>query len=295
MTSVHHGPRTICPYYRNVHPESRTSPWQAAYLGPMQNRLLSRYAIVLVMACLPAPAAAQAARLASDTILRPPFYALPPGVTKIPPNDTIALRQDVDQFMAKEMADQSIPGAAVAVVQDGRVILLKGYGVADLQTGAKVDPEHTLFRVGSISKAFTATAIMQLVEAGKLDLHTDVNTYLRDLEVPSAFGKPITTAHLLTHTAGFDGRNSGTAAPTETLVEPLGTYLTRELPPRVRPPGETLAYSNHGFTVLGHLLESISGESFDQYMDRHVLAPLKHDAEHVSFHRRYHQAHRDWL
>ena len=230
--------------------------------------------VLLAVACLPLAAHAQAARPGNDTILRPPFYALPPGVPKIPPNDATALRQDVDRLMAKAMADQGVPGAVVAIVQDGRVILLQGYGVADLRTRAKPDPERTLFRVGSVSKSFTATAIMQLVEAGKLDLHADVNRYLRDFKIPNAFGKPVTAADLLTHTAGLDVRNSGTAAPSEALVEPLGTCLARELPPRVRPPGLTLAYSNQGYTVLGHLVESISGESFDDYMDRHVLGSL---------------------
>ena len=229
---------------------------------------------LLAVACLPSAAAAQAGSAVNDTVLRPPFYALPPGVPKIPPNDSAALRDDVDRFMSKAMADESIPGAVVAIVQDGRVILLQGYGVADQRTGVKPDPEHTAFRVGSVSKSFTATAIMQLVEAGKLDLHADVNRYLRDFRIPNAFGKPVTAADLLTHTAGLDVRNSGTAAPGEALIEPLGTYLARELPPRVRPPGLTLAYSNQGYTVLGHLVESISGESFDDYMDRHVLGPL---------------------
>jgi CubicO group peptidase (beta-lactamase class C family) len=226
------------------------------------------------VACLPSVALAQAAHAVNDTILRPPFYALQPGVPKIPPNDTAALRQDVDRFMAKAMADESIPGAVVAIVQDGRVILLKGYGVTDKQTGVAPDPEHTLFRVGSISKAFTATAVMQLAEAGKLDLRADVNRYLTDLKVPSAFRKHITAADLLTHTAGLDGRNNGTAAPSEALIEPVGRYLARELPPRVRPPGNTFAYSNQGFTLLGHIIESVSGESFDDYMERHVLTPL---------------------
>jgi CubicO group peptidase (beta-lactamase class C family) len=247
----------------------------ARYGGCMRSSLpISWRVVAAAVVCVPSAALAQAARSVNDTILRPPFYALQRGVPKIPPNDTAALRQDVDQFMAKAMADESIPGAVVAIVQDGRIILLRGYGVSDEQTGVAPDPERTLFRVGSISKTFTATAIMQLAEAGKLDLHADVNRYLRDVQVPSAFGRPITAADLLTHTAGLDVRNNGTAAPSEALIEPLGLYLARELPPRVRPPGNTLAYSNQGFTLLGHIVESVSGESFDEYMERHVLTPL---------------------
>ena len=95
--------------------------------------------------CVPSAALAQAARSVNDTILRPPFYALQRGVPKIPPNDTAALRQDVDQFMAKAMADESIPGAVVAIVQDGRIILLRGYGVSDKQTGVAPDPSARCF------------------------------------------------------------------------------------------------------------------------------------------------------
>jgi len=240
----------------------------------MRSSLPISRVVAAVVVCVPSAALPQATRAVTDSILRPPFYALQPGVPKIPPNDTATLRQDVDQFMAKAMADRSVPGAVVAIVQDGRVILLKGYGISDKETGAAPDPERTLFHVGSISKTFTATAIMQLAEVGKLDMRADVNRYLRDVQVPSAFGKPITVADLLTHTAGLDVRNNGTAAPSEALIEPLGTYLARELPPRVRPPGNTLAYSNQGFTLLGHIIESISGESFDDYMERHVLTPL---------------------
>ena len=96
-----------------------------------------------------------------------------------------------------------IAGAVVSVVKDGEVLLLKGYGVSDVATAAAVDPATTLFRPGSISKMFTATAVMQLVEAGALQLDRDVNDYL-DFDIPATFAQPITLRHLLTHTAGFE-------------------------------------------------------------------------------------------
>jgi CubicO group peptidase (beta-lactamase class C family) len=91
----------------------------------------------------------------------------------------------------------------VVVVKDGAILLEKGYGYADVAERKPVDPERTLFRAGSVSKLFTWTAVMQLVEQGKLDLDTDINTYL-DFKIPPREGKPITLRNLMTHTPGFD-------------------------------------------------------------------------------------------
>lgn len=162
----------------------------------------------------------------------------------------------VDALVRAELAELRIPGAVVSIVYRGRVLLARGYGLADLERGTPMDPNSTVVRVGSISKPVTATAVMQLAESGALRLDADVNDYLDDVRVPAAFGRPVTAADLLTHTAGFDVRLSGTAAASEDDVLPLGVYLARDLPPRVRPPGRVLAYSNHGYTLLGHLVET---------------------------------------
>jgi CubicO group peptidase (beta-lactamase class C family) len=162
--------------------------------------------------------------------LGPPFYALRPGVSGIGSIDTIRLRGMVDEFMARDMAELRVPGAVVAMVQDGRVILLRGYGIADSATGALVDPSTTLFRLGSVTKPVTALAALQLVEQGRLDLHRDVNEYLTAFQIPAKFERPITAHHLLTHTAGIDVRLHGTAASAENEVQPLGRYLASNLP-----------------------------------------------------------------
>ena len=107
----------------------------------------------------------------------------------------------------------------VAVVKDGEVLFKKGYGYADLKRKKPVDPDLTLFRPGSVSKLFTWTAVMQLVEQGKLDLDKDVNTYL-DFKIPAAFGKPITLRNAMTHTPGF---------------EEVGSNLSPTIPPRCMP------------------------------------------------------------
>ena len=185
-----------------------------------------------------------------------------------------AARAYVDAIVAERMTRSGVPGLVVSVVADGEVLVLRGYGVADLASRAAVDPATTLFRMGSVSKVVTATAVMQLVEQGRLDLAADVNRYMTDFAVPPAFGRPVTAAQLLTHTAGFEERLIGTAVRTPAAVLPLATYLRRDMPARVYPPGDIISYSNHGYTLLGHVVEAITGTRFDEYVDRQVLAPL---------------------
>src|SRR6516162_2936939 len=98
-----------------------------------------------------------------------------------------------------QLESKHIAGAVVAVVVGDKVVFTKGYGYADVEARRKVDPEKTMFRIASISKLFTWTAVMQQVEEGKLDLDADVNTYLKDIQIPKTYEQPITLKHLLTH------------------------------------------------------------------------------------------------
>src|SRR5574339_187316 len=108
-------------------------------------------------------------------------------------------------LLAAQMTEKHVPGAVVVVVKDGRVFFSKGYGYADLEARAPVDPETTLFRPGSVSKLFVWTSVMQLVEQGKLSLDTDVNEYL-DFAIPDTYPEPVTLKTLLTHTPGFEDK-----------------------------------------------------------------------------------------
>ena len=107
----------------------------------------------------------------------------------------------VDGFMDAQMKSGPIAGAAVVVVKDGQVFFQKGYGHEDTEKRTPVDPAQTLFRPGSVSKLFTWTAIMQLVEQGKIDLDADVNTYLKDFKVDATFPEPVKVRNIMTHTA----------------------------------------------------------------------------------------------
>ena len=125
-----------------------------------------------------------------------------------PPLDRDDLTPFVDRYFAEQLAETRIPGAAFVLVKDGEVVCAKGYGFADLERRVPVDAQ-TVFRVGSVSKTFTAVAAMQLVERGKLALDADVNRYLRELAVPPTWPEPVTLLQLLTHTAGFGERFVG--------------------------------------------------------------------------------------
>ena len=218
----------------------------------------------------------------------PAPQAMPQTSTKTaeaPPSGTHALtREDLgayfDGFFPDALARADIAGAVVVVVKDGRVLLEKGYGFSDIKTRAPVDPARTLFRPGSISKLFTWTAVMQLVEQGKLDLDRDVNDYL-DFQIPATFPKPITMRNLMTHTAGFEEHIKGLMVDDPARLVPLRTALITSLPKRMYPPGEVSAYSNYGASLAGYIVQRISGEKFEDYIAHHIFAPLH--MEHSTF------------
>jgi hypothetical protein len=152
----------------------------------------------------------------------------------------------LDELMSRHLSEYHVPGAAVAVVKDGEIAASRDYGLADLEARTPVDPATTLFRIASITKLLTWTAVMQLEEKGLVDLDGDVNGYLRSVRVPEAFGAPVTLRHLMTHTAGFEDVGIGTVQYLPQPPEASAAYLAYHLPSRVRPPGTTVMYSNHG-------------------------------------------------
>ncbi|MER5422547.1 serine hydrolase domain-containing protein [Streptosporangium roseum] len=184
-------------------------------------------------------------------------------------------RAFADAFMPAQLKKHQIPGAAIAVVSGGRQVFAQGYGVADVDTGRSVDAEQTVFAPASVAKLITATAVMQLVEKGRLDLDADVNDYLTDFKIDNAYpGKPVTMAHLLTHTAGFAGGDYGTGAASPQQVHKLGAHLADHQPSRIRPPGERAVYSNYGMGLAGYLVELRSGLPFHSYVQENILRPL---------------------
>jgi len=179
----------------------------------------------------------------------------------------------LDGFLPYALDRARIPGAVVVVVRGNGVVLEKGYGYADVATRKPVSAETTLFRPGSVSKLFTWTAVMQQVEAGKLDLDKDVNTYL-DFKIPPFEGKPVTLRNIMTHTAGFEESVRYLISNDPKAVMPLKKLLPLALPERVFAPGTTPAYSNYATALAGYIVERVSGEPFDDYIDNHIFKPL---------------------
>ncbi|WP_264183121.1 beta-lactamase family protein [Haloterrigena turkmenica] len=178
--------------------------------------------------------------------------------------------------MSSQLEEHDIPGATVAVV-DGDSEVTRGYGFSDIESETPVRADETLFRIGSLSKLFTWTAVMQGVERGRFDLDTDVTQYLDEIDVPATYEQPITLEHLGTHTAGFEDRVHGTFVVDETDLQPLEQSLAEERPARVRPPGQFTAYSNYGAALAGHIAATTAGTSFRNYVDEEIFEPLSMD------------------
>ncbi len=179
----------------------------------------------------------------------------------------------LDGLVPLQLERNDVAGAVVVVVKDGKVLFSKGYGYADREKKKPVSDSDTLFRPGSISKLFTWTSVMQLVEQGKLDLDRDVNEYL-DFKIPATQAKPITLRNIMTHTPGFEetAKDLFVAHPQDMM--PLGKYLADHMPERIFPPGTTPAYSNYATSLAGYIVQRVSGEKFEDYVAAHIFQPL---------------------
>src|SRR5205809_1585705 len=243
---------------------------QRAILGCHLAAMLGWTLLSVVQAQGPAP---------SPLILGPsPPPAQVPAVARETSPGPELTKADFDTFLdaliPSQLRNRNIAGAVVSVVKDGQVLFQKGYGYADFEAKQPVLPDQTLFRPGSISKLFTATAVMQLVEQGKLDLDRDVSGYL-DFAIPKTYPEPVTLRQLLTHTAGFEDTLKNLFVAHESDLKLLRAYLVNQMPARIFPPGKVPSYSNYGFTLAGYIVERVSGEKFERYIDNHILKPLR--------------------
>lgn len=194
-------------------------------------------------------------------------------------SDKDLLSRSIDAIVTNRMAQGHVPGAIVTLVHGNKIVFNKGYGLADLDKRTPVDPKETLFRIASVSKVFTAAAVMRLVQQGKIDLNEDVRHRLHaggfalDETVPG----PIRWTDLLTHSAGIRERfiPNLTVTTDPSKVIPLRDYLQQALPLRWQKSGETLLYSDHGIALVGHLVEIASRKNFAEAMQDAVFNPLK--------------------
>lgn len=194
-----------------------------------------------------------------------------PGDANVLSPQVIAL---INVAVRAQMEAGHTPGGVVIVVKDTAVVFAKAYGYADLERRKRVTVDSTSFYLASVTKPFTATAILQLVEKGLIDLHSDVNPYLKTFKIPEAFGAVVTPAHLLTHTAGFEDRNIGYVNATPAESEATAAYLSKALPKRVMAPDLFSSYSNYGYGIAGQLIEDVTGMTYATYLEQNVFQPL---------------------
>lgn len=226
--------------------------------------------LVLLFSC----AAGLAQQPASSPAPTPQPAASATNAAEAPHEMTAAdVEAFLDGFVPMQLKRENIAGAVVLVVKDGKVLVAKGYGFSDVEKRTPVSPDATLFRPGSISKLFTWTAVMQLVEQDKLDLDKDINTYL-DFKIPNTFPQPITLRNVLTHTPGFEEQIKDLINAEGQPMATLRQHLTQHVPERIFPPGTTPAYSNYAAGLAGYIVERVSGKPFNDYVRDNIFQPL---------------------
>jgi CubicO group peptidase (beta-lactamase class C family) len=190
------------------------------------------------------------------------------------PTDPKELEAWMDRFLTDYLRNSPAASLGFVLVKDGKILFQKGYGYADAEEKTPVVPDQTLFYAASVSKLLTATAVMQLVERGKLKLDVDVNDYLKGFQIKSNYPAPVTVANLLTHTSGIDDSFILGSVDRPADLVPLQEFFTQTIPRRARPPAEQIVYSNWGMAFAGCLVEAVSGVSFYDYVEQNVFQPL---------------------
>ncbi len=235
-------------------------------------------------AASPAKPAAPVNRSVAAPSRIPPALQAPtapprPGA-RLAPGETVApaeLEAFVDGVVRQSMARDHIAGVTVSVVQRGQLMLKKGYGAASMAPYRPVDPDRTLFRIGSISKTFTWIMVLKQVETGHMRLDAPINLYLPDaLRIhDQGFSRPILVRDLMDHQSGFEDRTLGQLFERDYgRVRPLQTYLRQERPRRVREPGVAVSYSNYGAGLAGAALAEVTGKPFETLAESDIIGPL---------------------
>ena len=245
-----------------------------------RRRLVGKNTLFVMLSVLFAAAAPGS----SQNLAPPPIVSSATGIrdTEEPTSGPEALTSAdldawLDGFMMTTLDQGKIAGAQVVVVKGGHVLLKRGYGFADVAAKTPMDPDRNQVRIGSVSKLFAWTAVMQQVEAGKIDLDVDVNRYL-DFEISPPGERPVTMNDLLTHRGGFEEGLKDVLATDPERLKTNERYLKENMRPFMFSPGEVPAYSNYGNALAGYIVERVSGEPYETYIERHILKPLRMNA-----------------
>jgi CubicO group peptidase (beta-lactamase class C family) len=199
--------------------------------------------------------------------------------------DYSSVTGELSQLIQAAVEEAGITGLSVALVDDQEIVWSEGFGYADVENGVEATPE-TVYMVASVSKLFTAAAIMQLADQGEIDIDQPLQTYVPEFSINSRFPEagPITPRSLLTHHSGLpsnwingmfafgDDRDALTRSEFSNLVQEIkGAYVTN-------PPNTAFSYSNLGYSLLGHAVEQVTGQEFSDYMDGAILGPMGMDS-----------------
>jgi CubicO group peptidase (beta-lactamase class C family) len=192
-----------------------------------------------------------------------------------PGNNTGKYDRRVRPFLETIIREEKIPGLAVGIVEDGKLVYARGFGVINLAGPARPVTTETLFHMASVTKLFVATAVMQLVEQEKVDLDAPVTKYLPYFRLKDPRYKSITVRQMLTHTSGMPDVDDYHWDKPELDDGALERYVRGLANEGLRfKPGSRFAYSNMAFEVLGDLIAKVSGKSFEDYVESNILTPL---------------------
>jgi CubicO group peptidase (beta-lactamase class C family) len=235
----------------------------------MRTKSLTALILTTITGLITAPLFAQSAAAQPRATI-----GLAPRLAPGAPIPSGELEPLVDGIVGTAMARDHLVGVTLAIVQDGQTILKKGYGFSN--PTQRVDPDRTLFRIGSISKTFTWIAVMKEVEAGRMRLDGPINDYLPgELVIPAIPGwRPVELRDLMSHTPGFEDRILDMFAETPAQIRPLAAKLKLNPPKRVFPPGTVIAYSNFGVMLAGEAVAHLEGISFQDVIEREITTPL---------------------
>lgn len=248
-------------------------------LRPKAPRRPARPAAAPAAVAAPFAAADPATEFAGESFDAEPVAPVTAGA-RLRPGEAIPaaeLEAYVDGVVRSAMSTEHIAGVTVSVVQNGQLVLKKGYGFASLSPQKVVDPDRTLFRIGSISKTFTWISLMKQVEAGRMSLDRPINLYLPErVQVrDQGYQTPVAVKNLMDHSAGFEDRSLGHLMERDfARVRPMETYLRQERPRRVFGAGKVSSYSNYGAALAGEAVSYVSGRPFETAIEQDILRPL---------------------
>ncbi|MCM2581310.1 beta-lactamase family protein [Bacillus stercoris] len=200
------------------------------------------------------------------------------------PNNKKEIESFADPLFEEKMKKYNVNGSSFVVVHDGKVVVNKGYGYADKEKKIPVTKD-TVFQIASVSKTFTALAVMQQVDKGKLKLDQDVQKYLGGLKIPNQTGKPLTLFDMLTYTSGVDFPDLTNITGPEYINNniPMKEFFSKHMPTVIRPPGEAYTYDNVSFALAGLAVENVTSTSFSKYMEKNIFKPLNMKSTSMSF------------